>query len=298
MSRPASPSFQAITADLLREWPLPMPDGSDGKQDRGQVLVIGGSREIPGAAVLAATASLRAGAGKLQSATTVDVARLVALALPEAMVLGLPQTQDGQIRGTTPALRKALDGADAVLVGPGMRGGVRTARLVEETMLATRGVVILDAGALEEFAGAPAAVRVVLTPHAGEMAHLLGMSREAVDANPAEFARTTAKRLRAVLVLKGATTFIAAPDGSGWCLHGNNPGLGTSGSGDVLAGLIAGLAARGATPAQAAAWGAFAHAKAGDQLAASVGRLGFLARELTQPIPRILEDVADPGWWG
>ena len=285
--------FDALTPQLLHGWPLPTADGAQGKDDRGQVLIVAGSREIPGAAVLAATAALRAGAGKLQSATTEDVARLVAIALPEAMVLGLPHTRDGQIRGATAPLREAMAGAQAVLVGPGMRGGPKTASLVTVAMRETRGLVVVDAGAIENLGCARNAARVVLTPHAGELAQLMDVTREEVERNGPAMARQAAQRCGAVVVLKGPTTWIVAPDGPGWIHKADLPGLGTSGSGDVLAGLIAGLAARGATPAQAAVWGVWAHAQAGEVLAREVGRLGFLARELIPLLPRILELVAD-----
>jgi ADP-dependent NAD(P)H-hydrate dehydratase len=281
-----------ITPGLLRRWPLPSAQATHGKEDRGQVLIVGGSRTVPGAAVLAAIAALRAGAGKLQSATTQDVSRLVALALPEAMVLGLPNTATGEILGANAELRKAVAGADAILIGPGMRGGRSTASLVHEVIRKTESITVLDAGALEHLDAHGAKAKLLLTPHAGEMATLLDMTRNAVENNPLTAAVTAAERFNAVTVLKGATTYIASPDGSVWVNEHGNPGLGTSGSGDVLGGLIAGLAARGASAAQAAVWGVFAHARAGEILARSIGAVGFLAREITTPIPRILTQLS------
>ena len=120
---------------------------------------------------------------------------------------------------------------------------------------------------------------LILTPHAGEMAHLCGRSKQTVSADPQGTALEAARRWNAVVALKGATTVIATPDGRLWTHCGGEAGLATSGSGDTLAGIIGGLAARGATPEQACAWGVVLHAGAGARLA-SRGPLGFLARYL------------------
>jgi ADP-dependent NAD(P)H-hydrate dehydratase len=144
--------------------------------------------------------------------------------------------------------------------------------------------VVLD---LRRFEGTP-----LLTPHAGEMAHLTGISKESVNADPERHAREAALRWNAVVALKGATTYIATPEGDCWRHVGGQAGLGTSGSGDVLAGIIVGLAARGAPLAQAAAWGVALHAQAGSALAERLGPMGFLARELPGEIPTLLEKLA------
>jgi NAD(P)H-hydrate repair Nnr-like enzyme with NAD(P)H-hydrate dehydratase domain len=124
------------------------------------------------------------------------------------------------------------------------------------------------------------------------MAHLTGITKEEVCADPERHAREAASRWNAVVVLKGATTYIATPDGDCWCHVGGQPGLGTSGSGDVLAGIIVGLAARGATLAQAAVWGIALHARAGLALAERLGSIGYLARELPAEIPMLLDKLA------
>ena len=121
------------------------------------------------------------------------------------------------------------------------------------------------------------------------MAGMLGVEREAITREPAVTARRAAEQWGVVLTLKGRETFIAAPDGRIYCNTAGNVGLATSGSGDTLAGIIAGLAARGAEPLQAAVWGVYLHASAGDRLAERMGRLGFLARELLDEIPALME---------
>ena len=284
---PAEAKPQRLTARLLRSMPLPEPDG--GKEQRGRVLVIGGSRRVPGAALLAGTGAMRVGAGKLQMATADDVALPLAVAMPEALVLGLPVDAQGEIVRGSAALDQALDGCDAALVGSGMSPTRATATLVQRVLRQAAGTLVIDAGALSPDLRAPPGKPCVLTPHAGEMAKLSGQEKTQVQQEPQALARTFARRTRSVLVLKGATTFIAAPDGRLWIHAGGCHGLGTSGSGDVLAGVIAGLAARCGDPVQAALWGVFVHAEAGRGLEASVGSLGFLAREIAAPLPGILD---------
>lgn len=284
VSRAAS---QRLTARLLRGMPLPEPDG--GKEQRGRVLVVGGSSRVPGAALLAGIAALRAGAGKLQIATAQDVALPFAVAVPEALVLGLPADARGGIVRGDGALDDALAGADAVLVGSGMNPAPATATLVQRIIRHTRGTLVIDAGALSPDLRARPDAPFVLTPHAGEMAKLSGLEKSRVQREPQDLALAYARRTRSVLVLKGETTWIAAPDGRLWVHQGGCHGLGTSGSGDVLAGLIAGLAARCGDAVQAALWGVFVHAEAGRALERSVGSVGFLAREIAGPVPGILD---------
>ncbi|MCA1628572.1 MAG: NAD(P)H-hydrate dehydratase, partial [Acidobacteria bacterium] len=130
--------------------------------------------------------------------------------------------------------------------------------------------------------------RVVLTPHANEMSRLLHLDKSEIAADPQATLRQAVATFAAVVVLKGRETLIAAPHSKIYCNRAGNVGLATSGSGDTLAGLIAGLAARGAAPLQAAVWGVHLHALAGDKLARKVGQLGYLARELLAEIPLVL----------
>jgi hydroxyethylthiazole kinase-like uncharacterized protein yjeF len=137
--------------------------------------------------------------------------------------------------------------------------------------------------------------RMVLTPHAGEMAALTGLSKDEVLADPLAAARGAAQRLKAVIVMKGAVTHVVTPDGQAWRHEGGVKGLATSGSGDVLAGVICGLLARGAHPAQAAVWAVYLHARAGLRLSQRIGPLGFLARELLDEIaPALAQAEAQP----
>jgi ADP-dependent NAD(P)H-hydrate dehydratase len=292
--RPASQGGEVDDA-LLRAWPLPALDADGDKESRGRVLVVAGSREMPGAAVLAATAALRAGAGKLVIATPASAAQGVALSMPESRVIALPEGSDGSptIAGLS-ALQALASATACLLVGPGMIGEVGTPLFVEALLpLFRASTVLLDALAMD-------AVRslrrfsqpVLLTPHAGEMAHLTGRDKEDLQEQPRGIAVREAAAWNAVLALKGPTTCIATPDGRAWLHSAEAPGLGTSGSGDVLSGIIAGLAARGASPEQAAAWGVALHARAGETLARRIGRVGYLARELAGEVPALMTGLA------
>jgi ADP-dependent NAD(P)H-hydrate dehydratase len=286
---PESVAPTLVTPRLLRAWPLPDPHATEGKEDRGRVLVVGGSRRIPGAARLAAEAALRAGAGKLQVATAGSVAKSMAMALPEAMVLALREDAHGEPRATPGEVLDAARHTDALVLGPGLLEGGGTRALVRALLAASPAIAVCDAGALRH---AAEATRVsgprVLTPHAGEMAALLDIDAARVRAAAPALAATLARNARAVVVLKGADTVIAAADGRRWLHRGGGPGLGTSGSGDVLSGLIGGFAARGASPEQAAVWAVFVHARAGARLARRGGTLGFLAREIAAEVPALL----------
>jgi len=289
-ARAPMPALDVDTA-LLRGWPLPQPDPEGDKVTRGRVLVIAGSTEMPGAALLAATASLRAGAGRLTVATADGIAPGVALALPESRVIALPASPGGGLRADgIDALEAVLRETQAVLIGPGLQDEAATKAFVQ-ALLPHCGdaVVVLDALAMTVVDAVPRFDRpVLLTPHAGEMARLTGAAKATILQDAERACRDAAMRWNAVVALKGARTWIATPQGQAWHHDGGCVGLATSGSGDTLAGLIAGLAARGATLAQACVWGVALHARAGSVLAERRGPLGFLAGELAAEVPRLM----------
>lgn len=281
----------AIDEDFLRAHPLPAHDGEVDKDARGRVLVVGGSREVPGGVLLASVAALRAGAGKLQIATVASVAPGLALAVPEALVIALPETGEGGIdpAGAAGILAGRLDRCDALLIGPGMTGDA--AGLAERlAAIDCSAGLVIDAGALACPHGALARRQgmAVLTPHAGEMAQLLGKERDAVLDDPETAVREAAACTGSVVALKGSNTVIATPDGALYRYTAGGVGLATSGSGDTLAGIVTGLVARGAPPLEAMAWGVWLHGEAGARLARSYGRVGFLARELLAEVPRVM----------
>jgi hydroxyethylthiazole kinase-like uncharacterized protein yjeF len=289
------PETTVVTPQLLRDWPLPDPSG--GKEARGSILVIGGSAETLGAVVLAAEAALRAGAGKLQVATAASVAPFAALALPEALVRGLPETDGGAIRADgVEAIRELAEAADAVLFGPGMTDKDETQEFGERLLAGLTCPTVVDALGLACITDNAGCVhhlgeRVVLTPNPSELALSLHLDQEQVDEDPAGATRELASRALATVGLGGVTSWMAAPDGRLWRDDSGGDGLGVSGSGDVRAGITAGLLARGATPEQTAVWAAFLHGRAGERLASSIGSLGFLARELPREVPGALAEI-------
>jgi hydroxyethylthiazole kinase-like uncharacterized protein yjeF len=274
-----------VTAIGLRDWAL--PGAGSTKNSRGRVLVAGGSPSTPGAAILAGLAALRVGAGVLSLAVAQSVAGPVAVTVPEAAVTGLAQL-DG--RADEGALRNALGGVSAVLAGPGLDDPKAAEDLVRQVIEAADDTTALafDAFALGVLPGLDGIERIagrsVLTPNPKEAARLLDVD-DVDDAEEPKIAGEIAKRFGAVVSFQNT---VAAPDGRCWSVPTGHAGLGTSGSGDVLAGAVAGLLARGADLAQAACWGTFLHGTAGDRLASRVGRLGFLARELIDELPLVI----------
>ncbi len=276
--------------------PLPMPAGETSKNSRGQVLVVGGARRVPGAIALTAEAALRVGAGKVRIATIAAAALPLGIAMPEIGVIGLPEDAAGEIAtGEDEALAATLERVDTVAIGPGMGDPAAAARLVRwiAARLATDTVMLLDgaavagAGRLDD-ALAPLAGRLVLTPHPGEMAALMGCDPATVGERDEALAADAARRFGAAVALKGSRTIIAGPDDTPLLYPGGGVGLATGGSGDVLAGAVAGLAARGAAPVEALGWGVWLHGEAGHTLAERGGPIGFLARELPPLFPALL----------
>ena len=288
---------EPIDGALLRRFPLPPVAEDSSKEDRGRLLVIAGSRELAGAAHLAGIAALRAGAGKLQIGTAQSIAAALAVAVPEARVIGHPETKEGCIAeaGIAPLLHWAK-AAQAVAIGCGMQAGEPLQRLLAALLgCGACCPLVLDAAVLDCLPALATEVRqwpggTILLPHGGEMARLLDSEREVVEADPLAAAREAARRFGAVAIVKGPCSFIADPQGRAFRLEGGGVGLATSGSGDVLSGIVGGLCARGADALTALLWGAWLHAEAGRRLTARVGRIGFLARELPDEIPSILPD--------
>jgi hydroxyethylthiazole kinase-like uncharacterized protein yjeF len=210
--------------------------------------------------------------------------------VPEARVIDLPERPVAGLDARSKAVfEKLRDTFDAVLVGPGMFDEPGTCALVQALLpMLGNPPVILDAAAMAA-ARQLGEVERLITPHAGEMAHLRAIALDDIDAGPAALA--LAADWRTTVALKGSATFIAAPGGRLMHYRGGNVGLAVSGSGDVLAGIIAALAARGATLEQAATWGVFLHARAGDRLAERRGPVGFLPREIPAEIPLLLKSL-------
>lgn len=283
-----------IDAGWRAAHPLPVHLGEQSKNSRGRVLAVGGGTSVPGGLLLTAEAALRAGAGKVQMATVAALAIGLGIAFPEAGVIALEADAAGEI--ASPAgLIEAAGRADAVVIGPAM-SDPDAARLLVAALCddpVDDITLILDAAAVTCLDDAVDHLscyrgRLILTPHLGEMASLLGCDARQVQDDQARVAAEVAARFGAVVALKGSETIVAGPDGTLLRYEGGGIGLGTGGSGDVLAGVITGLASRGADPLVATAWGVWIHGEAGRRLAGDIGAVGFLGRELLPVIPPLL----------
>jgi len=289
-----APAAREVTPSLLRGWALPAP--SDSKYSRGQVLIIGGAARTPGAVQLAGLAALRVGAGHLTMAVAESAAVAMAVATPEAGVAGLPQNARGSVLGgDLSAIADDLGSAQVVTVGVGLDDPDETALLLQNLVpqLSEDAWLVLDAYALGVLPGldedllAPVRGRLVLTPNSQEATRLLGRDLGEGEQRE-EDVREIAARYGAVVSCSGA---VANAAGDLWRIGAGNGGLATSGSGDVLVGAVAGLVGRTGDGDQAACWGTHVHAAAGDRLAARVGTLGFLARELLPELPVVLSEL-------
>jgi ADP-dependent NAD(P)H-hydrate dehydratase len=271
-------------------------DPGDSKHERGTVLVVAGTTRTSGAAVLSGLAALRAGAGRLQIATVEPSAAAMSVAVPEALIEGIAATAGGSLDPAvaTDRLVERVRRADAVLIGPGFDDLEATARLLPGLLdeIGPHAVLVVDALALRSIASVDEAVmrslagRTAFTPNPDEASALVPEATAGVS--PSDLAGRAARRHGAVVTVQGQ---VAAPDGRRWAAEGG-AGLGTSGSGDVLAGLVAGAAARGGDAAQAACWGTYLHVAAGTRLGAEVGGVGYLARELLDTVPRVLAELS------
>jgi hydroxyethylthiazole kinase-like uncharacterized protein yjeF len=279
----------AEVAALLPARPLDSHKGTFGK-----ALVVAGSLAYTGAAALAASGAYRAGCGLVTAAIPAVIHSVVAQLLPEATFMPLPD-EDGMLcAAAVPAVRAALARYDAVLLGPGLGAGPPSAAFVGALMgdLAGLGAVprlVVDADGLNliaQLAGGPAALPAlsVVTPHPGEMARLLGSDTETVNADRVSVARAAAQSWNLVVVLKGAFTVVAAPDGRVSINPFATPALATAGTGDVLSGLITGLLAQGVAPFEAAVLGAWLHGQAGQLAAEELGTRGVLARDVLDTV--------------
>jgi hydroxyethylthiazole kinase-like uncharacterized protein yjeF len=276
----------------LAQHPLP-PVVDGGKETKGRILIVAGSRDIPGAALLAATAAMRAGAGKLRIATVESAAMPLAVAMPEAMVMGLPEASDGGFAGgAVDEIAKSAAEVDAVVAGPGVKRS-DTCKRMADALLESDAALALDVALLETMEPLherelDRARMPILLPNAPELATLLDCDPAEVDEDPLGCGIRAAELYRSVVLVKGVISHVVTPDGETWSYGGGAPGLGVSGSGDVLAGIVGGLLARGAEPLNALLWSVWLHGEAGARLAKKVGPIGFLAREIADEIPALL----------
>jgi len=279
---------------------LPARPKEGNKGTFGRVLVVAGSAQYPGAARLAAEACYRAGAGLVAIAATPRLHSIVAPALPEATYLPL----DDASALTASHARTILDALpryDVALIGPGLSQSDSAREAVTEILAhAPQNVraCVIDADALNALAQTDGwheriARPSVLTPHPGEMSRLLGISVEDVQGDRLNVALKAAAKWKHVVVLKGAHTVIAAPDGRAAISPHANPLLATAGTGDVLAGAIAGLLAQGMAPFEAAACAVYVHGLAAEEIGEELGDRGLLASGLLPALPRAIRTIRE-----
>ena len=279
-------------------WPKPLRrrDPNAHKNDFGHVLILAGSPSMLGAAALTGLAAMRAGAGLV----TCGVPKSLNLTLQEKlsaviMTLPLPETKANAFALSAHAvLKKYFDKFNAVAIGPGMGQNPGTQKFILEIIARCPKPLAIDADALNALANDPGVLlrnkgMKILTPHAGEMARLIGCTPQEVENNRSDIAVQFAKTYGCVVLLKGHRTLIASPKGDVYINRTGNAGMATAGSGDVLTGMIAALLGQGVEPVEAARFGAYAHGKAGDLAARLKTKISMTAMDIIDCLPGIFK---------
>ena len=285
---------ELVDGAFCRRW-LNLREPESYKGDYGHVGVIAGSPAMPGAAILAARGALKMGAGKVTAALPSACRTAFTAQNPEAMLLNTADNEDGCL-DIAAVDDLASFPASAWLIGPGMGREEKTLALIREMITRFTVPAVIDADALFAVCGylrllKKAQAPLVITPHPGEMAKLLGVSVSDVQSNRVAVAMGFAKQTNVVVVLKGAGTVVATPEGRIFINSSGNPGMATGGSGDVLTGMIATLLAQGMVPAVAAATAVWIHGHAADLAASQYGEAGLTAGDVANAIPLALKSI-------
>jgi len=284
-------------ASVLPERPFTANKGTFGR-----ILVVAGSGRYIGAAYLACMGAMRVGAGLVTLATPASLKPILAGKLTETTYLPLPETSDGNISsGAAKLVQQELGNYDVLLMGCGLGQDRQVADFIKNTLLGSKKAqlpLVLDADALNNLATTPKWWQqlhddAILTPHPGEMSRLAGVSIDEVQSDRVGTAMRMAKEWGKIVVLKGAYSVIANPEGACRISPMANPGLASAGTGDVLAGVIAGLRAQGMTPAEAAACGVYLHAEAGEVMRAEIGDAGMIASDLLPVLPMVIQELKE-----
>jgi NAD(P)H-hydrate epimerase len=280
-------------ADQLLALPLwPERAATAHKGDAGRLFVLAGSAGMTGAATLTCLAALRAGAGLVTLGIPASLNSILEVKLTEAMTLPLPETEShGHAPESLDTVCEWAGKVDALALGPGFGRDPRSGELVRAVLRETQLPTVVDADGLYHVS--PADERTfhsgcVLTPHPAEMARLLGTATADVQSNRLEVAKTAASRLGCVVVLKGAATVVAAPDGRAAINSSGSPALATGGTGDVLTGMVAACLARGLAPYEAAVAAVYLHGIAGEVTEERFGSPGAIAGDVVEAIPEAL----------
>ena len=289
---------EAVIASLL---PRRKPTAHKG--EAGRVLAVGGSAGLTGAIVLASMSALRAGAGYVTAAVPESVNDAIESAMIEAMTWPLPEAPERSLGvSAAPMIVARAREVQALALGPGLSRAPESAELARRIVAESPAPVVLDADGLNAFAGkaellvqARRRSPLVMTPHLGELARLTGMTASQLEEGRLDVARRFAKEWGAVLVMKGAPTVVASPEGEATVNPTGNPGMATIGMGDVLTGVISAFLAQGLAPYDAARAGVYVHGLAADLAHARVGTLGLVAGDVTAALPQALDRLSRAG---
>lgn len=274
---------------------IPKRKDNSNKGDYGRVLLVSGSTGMTGSGCLCANAALRSGVGLVYLGVPASLSPIYSSVLLEPIVVPLDDNGEGRLSGrSADTILDRLEKMDAAAIGPGLSTGEGVAEDVFKVVEHAKVPLVLDADALNAIAGdinvfKKLKTQAIITPHPGEMARLTGLSIKEIQADRSAIASRFAGEWGIVVVLKGSRTVIALPDGRMYINTCGNPGMATGGTGDVLTGIIAGLAAQGMTPANAAIAGVYLHARAGDAAAERKGMAGMVAGDLLEELPYILK---------
>ena len=261
------------------------------KGDFGHVFILAGSRGLTGAAALCSNAALRSGAGLVTLGIPASLNSIMSRKLTEVMTISLAETKEGtlSLKAEVDILKK-IKTSDVVVLGPGLSQYPETQKLINRLILKIGKPMVMDADALNAISKNTGALkkiksRFAVTPHPGEMSRLINKSMEYVKNNRLIVAKKFSHDYNAVVVLKGAGTVVAAPDGKYYINTTGNPGMATAGSGDVLTGIIAGLLGQRLNMFNAARLGVYIHGLAGDLAAKDKGEIGLIAGDILEKIP-------------
>ncbi len=279
-----------VTDEMAREF-VPARNSEGFKNSFGHVLVLAGSAGMMGAAVFASKAALRTGAGLVTACLPRSLAGYFSTALPEVIMREVDETPGGTIAAAAwSRIMDCLDYKDAIIFGPGVGTDNETREILKHLLANVQAPLVIDADGLNILAedislAADSQVPLILTPHPGELGRLLGVSAQEVQDNRVEAALQTAQLTGSIVVLKGAATVTATPEGQIFINSTGCPVLATAGTGDCLAGIIGSLLAQGVEPGGAALLGVYIHGLAGDIIAREKGMRGSLASDIIEALP-------------
>ena len=290
---------EEFTMELNDFPPLPPRDETGHKKSFGNILAISGAGNYYGAPVFAAAGVLKSGGGYTKLAAPASLIPHLAVQLPEAVYIPMEETEQRSVAPSNlPLLLKEAEKSDGVVIGPGLSLNSRTAELICAFIRSYRGFTVVDGDALSAVAGkyhlfSGREGATVLTPHAGEMARLCATTVEEVRKDPVKTLRRCAREYNALTVLKGPHSLIGFPDGRVIINTSGNSGLGTAGSGDILAGMIAGLFGAGQEEENAVKTAVFLHGFAGDLASGELGRDSLTARDILKTVPLAVRKYRD-----